>query len=632
MDLSSLSSNILENITYKNTSEDPNVADRKITISVTDQGGASSISSVKTIKVSATNDAPDLFSLALDAEVTSGLGEQFIEGGRAVKVASDLFVRDVDTRLMDSATITSSAGVLDLSTSGTSLASAFGITIDKSVQGVLSLKRTEGIQVDELQSVLREVTIGSLSRQEGEDTSTQSVTISVVDALNATSNIYTSNVKILAAPSVQVVDVTGASGDYTDIPAGVAKVLKFNDTFAANELFVNLEQSSIRTELGRFIYDTARNTNKLTEAQHLDLREMSSVSETGGATTNIIGQANADVIYGSVFSDFVDGSGGDDIIRTGAGNDFVSLRTGSKQVLDGGDGSDTLILPSAFSGSLDLSNISFSDITISGFENVDARSATAQVSLSGSAEANILLGGSANDTIKLGQGGDKVEGGSGDDIFEVDVDAIPLSGSTIRDLKPNDIIKFTSSGADYTLNRWLGLSDINESDVSSSDLLTDGWLSYDSNIGKYFINIETSDGVKKIDIGPDIFGTPGKWVYPVSDSATFSKLQPELNAQAVFGAKAGPITTINKPLVLQANTNGSGFKIDLDGSSATKIEVIDPDNAVAQTDNLTVTISVDGANPNSISIGLRRHYVRRYFYNGNSVKCEYCTRDLISFR
>ena len=169
-----------------------------------------------------------------------------------------------------------------------------------------------------------------------------------------------------------------------------------------------------------------------------------------------------------------------DIIRTGAGNDFVSLRTGSKQVLDGGDGSDTLILPSAFSGSLDLSNISFSDITISGFENVDARSATAQVSLSGSAEANILLGGSANDTIKLGQGGDKVEGGSGDDIFEVDVDAIPLYGSTIRDLKPNDIIKFTSSGADYTLNRWLGLSDINESDVSSSDLLTDGWLSYDN--------------------------------------------------------------------------------------------------------------------------------------------------------
>ena len=144
--------------------------------------------------------------------------------------------------------------------------------------------------------------------------------------------------------------------------------------------------------------------------------------------------------------------------------------------------------------------------------------------MSGSAEANILLGGSANDTIKLGQGGDKVEGGSGDDIFEVDVDAIPLSGSTIRDLKPNDIIKLTSSGADYTLNRWLGLSDINESDVSSSDEFTDGWLSYDSNIGKYFINIETSGGVKKIDIGPDIFGTPGKWVYPVSDSATFSKL------------------------------------------------------------------------------------------------------------
>ena len=78
-------------------------------------------------------------------------------------------------------------------------------------------------------------------------------------------------------------------------------------------------------------------------------------------------------------------------------------------------------------------------------------------------------------------------------------------------------------------------------------------------------------------------------------------LQPELNAQAVFGAKAGPITTVNKPLVLQANANASGYTIDLDDSSATKVEVIDPDNVVAQTDNLTVTISVDGANPNIIA-------------------------------
>ena len=171
---------------------------------------------------------------------------------------------------------------------------------------------------------------------------------------------------------------------------------------------------------------------------------MSSVSETGGATTNIIGQANADVIYGSVFSDFVDGSGGDDIIRAGAGNDFVSPKDLEVNKYSTVVTGQTLILPSAFSGSLDLSNISFSDITISGFENVDARSATAQVNLSGSARANILLGGSTV-YIKLGQGGDKVEG-SGDDIFEVDVDAIPLSGSTIRDLKPNDIIKLTSSG------------------------------------------------------------------------------------------------------------------------------------------------------------------------------------------
>lgn len=592
IDLDALSSNILDYVAYRNTSDNPNVSQRKITISVTDEGGATSTSEEKTINISAQNDAPELFSLVQGAEVTSSLGEQFIEGGRAVKIAGDLVIRDVDTRLMDSATVSSSSGTLGLSASGISLASAHGITVDDSVSGTLSLSKAGGVEIDKLQSVVREATIGNLSRQVGEITSNQEISIVIKDAEGEQSNAFKSNIKILAAPSVQVLAATDASGDYSDLPALTEKVLKFNDTFAASELFVNLEQSSIRTELGRFVYDNAKNTNKLSEAQHVDLRDMTSVSEAAGATTNVIGQENDDVIYGSSFSDFVDGNGGNDIIKTGAGDDFVSLRTGSTLVLDGGEGADTLILPLSFYGAIDLSSVSIANLTLSNFENLDARSATDAVTLTGSSTANILLGGSGEDTLALGAGGDVVEGGSGADTFVVDVSLIPQVGSVIRDLQSVDFIKFVDGAAAYTIDRWLGLSDA--VGVSTDDQTIDAWMSYETDVGKFFINVETPSGVKKVDIGPNIFGTPSKWVYSTTQDDTYFVLQPELNAKATFGANSGPTTSQNKPLLLSATE--SGYGVDLDGTAAAKIEVVDPDNALSDKDELTVELSVSSAN------------------------------------
>ena len=597
LDLSQAAENILGSVRYINSSENPNTADRTITIEVVDALGASRTSEPMTITVGAVNDAPEIFSLVLDQEVSTGSGGQFIENGSAVRIASDINVRDVDSRLLDGATVITSSGSLGISSSGASLASAYGVSLDTSTSGRLLLTSSAGVQRDHLESVLREVTIGGLTRNAGEETSNQVVTISVVDLEGAQSNEYSATVKILAAPSVQVADVTGGTGDYLELSSGAAKVLKFNDTFSASELFVNLEQSSIRTELGRFTYDNERNTNKLTDAQHIDLRDMTSAS--GFASTNIIGQINGDVIYGSAFSDFVDGNGGNDTIITGAGDDYVSLRSGATLVLDGGDGSDTLILPSLFTDNLDLATASLTNISLSNFENVDARSVSAGIHLSGSAAANTLLAGSGDNSITLGAGGDTAEGGAGADTFIIDMATIPATGSLIRDLKSNDIIKLVSGSSAYSVDRWLYGDSIGTS--VSTDSLTDAWIANDVNLGRYFLNVEHTDtngvySIKSIDIGPDIFGTPGKWVLP---DATFFLLQPQINAIPNFTSNDGPTTSPNNPLLL---TEQSGvFKAQLDGTAHDKIEVSDPDNSVSEIDTLTALINVVGSNPNIIA-------------------------------
>ena len=103
------------------------------------------------------------------------------------------------------------------------------------------------------------------------------------------------------------------------------------------------------------------------------------------------------------YADFIDGIGGRDVVRAGAGDDTVIIRMGqsdANSVYDGGSGTnDTLILPNLawngssnviFSGTVDLgdtSNLTTSyNVTVSNFENIDGRSATGKLNLSGSAD------------------------------------------------------------------------------------------------------------------------------------------------------------------------------------------------------------------------------------------------------
>ena len=147
-----------------------------------------------------------------------------------------------------------------------------------------------------------------------------------------------------------------------------------------------------------------------------------------------MGLTTANVIYGSDFTDYIDGNGGKDIVRAGTGNDTVVLRLDTNgAIFDGGGGTDTLILPGNASGTIDLENFSAyaSTVTVSGFENLDVRSATSALTLKGNASANELFAGSGADTIWLSAGGDIARGGGSADVFVVDVSASSTGGEIL---------------------------------------------------------------------------------------------------------------------------------------------------------------------------------------------------------
>src|SRR5207247_10488643 len=57
----------------------------------------------------------------------------------------------------------------------------------------------------------------------------------------------------------------------------------------------------------------------------------------------ITGSAAANVITGGAGNDIIDGGGGADVINAGGGDDSVTVR-GTETSIDGGTGSDTLVL------------------------------------------------------------------------------------------------------------------------------------------------------------------------------------------------------------------------------------------------------------------------------------------------
>ncbi|CAH0356454.1 hypothetical protein [Sphingobium sp. CECT 9361] len=129
---------------------------------------------------------------------------------------------------------------------------------------------------------------------------------------------------------------------------------------------------------------------------------------------------SADSIATGSGDDYIDGLGGADNINTGAGNDTVVYYSGIKATLQGGSGRDTLLLNS--SDVIDLSSSDQSEglAVVSGFDDVDGRSAGVGLSIFGNANNNNLWGGAGDDRFRSNGGNDRIDGGAGDDIILFD--------------------------------------------------------------------------------------------------------------------------------------------------------------------------------------------------------------------
>ena len=131
---------------------------------------------------------------------------------------------------------------------------------------------------------------------------------------------------------------------------------------------------------------------------------------------SVLGSAAANTILTGSGADTIDGGGGADIIDAGGGND-TAVYYGAETSIDGGGGTNSLILRAAATVNLANADQTSGDTTtVANFQNVDASSLAIGVSLTGSSGVNVLSGGAGNDTIDGGGGADTITAGGGDDV------------------------------------------------------------------------------------------------------------------------------------------------------------------------------------------------------------------------
>jgi Ca2+-binding RTX toxin-like protein len=144
----------------------------------------------------------------------------------------------------------------------------------------------------------------------------------------------------------------------------------------------------------------------------------------------LTGSSSANTITGGSGNDTIDGGGGADIIAAGGGNDTVTYR-GSETSIDGGTGTNTLLMSVAATINLANADQTAGDSTaVSNFQNVDASALSTALSITGSSAANTITGGSGNDAIDGGGGADIISAGGGNDTVTYRGTETSIDGGT----------------------------------------------------------------------------------------------------------------------------------------------------------------------------------------------------------
>ncbi len=247
---------------------------------------------------------------------------------------------------------------------------------------------------------------------------------SVANFQNVDASALSSAASITGSSSANT--ITGGSGNDTIDGAGGADVIAAgagNDTvtYRGTEtsidggtgidtliLAVSGGTTAVNFSVSAGADQTTGDSVAVTNFENLDASALSSA-------LTVTGSSSANTITTGSGNDTIDGGGGADVISAGGGNDTVTYR-GTETSIDGGTGTNTLVLAAATTANLGNADQTTGDSTnVTNFQNVDASALSAAISITGTSGANILTGGSANDTIDGAGGADVIFAGGGND-------------------------------------------------------------------------------------------------------------------------------------------------------------------------------------------------------------------------
>ncbi|MDR7154998.1 serralysin [Sphingobium xenophagum] len=203
-----------------------------------------------------------------------------------------------------------------------------------------------------------------------------------------------------------------------------------NDVYYIDSTNDNVVESSTTGGSADVAYSTV--------SYNLTGRYIETLTLTGTANVDAVGNELAQTLYGNSGNNRLSGLGGNDILDGGGGNDILEGGAGDDTLL-GGNGNDTASYASATSGVTVSFQIAGPQATggagtdtLSGIENLTGSNFAD--TLSGNANVNILNGGSGADTLFGNGGNDILIGGSGNDILNGGSGSDTLTGDTGADI------------------------------------------------------------------------------------------------------------------------------------------------------------------------------------------------------
>jgi len=360
------------------------------------------VSNFLNVNASALSVGLDITGSTTANAITAGTGDDVIDGGGGADVVAASAGNDIVAYHGTETAIDGGSGsdTLVLAASGgiTSVNLALAASADQTAGDAVNVTRFENVDASSLTAALN--VAGSMSANTvitgaGNDT---------VDGGGGSDVIGTGGGNDTVAYHGTEISVDGGTGSNTLV------------LFDATD--INL------TRIDQSIGDTVVVSN---------FRNVDASALGAGQDVSIIGSAAANILIGGAGADAINGGGGADVVNASAGDDSVSY-WGSEVSIDGGSGTNTLVLRAAAVVNLAAADQTTGDTTvIANFQNVDGSALTTGSTISGSAGVNIITGGAGNDTIDGGGGADIIAAGTGNDTVFVHGNEVAIDGGDGND-------------------------------------------------------------------------------------------------------------------------------------------------------------------------------------------------------